>query len=200
MTARIARSFSFTACVHFNNQFYTNFYDIDLNFVVESDVIHEQNIAMERIKYFIAECMDSALFINQSYTEAIEKYMEAGIRVCTLPEEPYDQIIGIMLLTKLNSITEGRLTVTDISTTSTMSDSVSCQHSIEESTGPFLLKGWWNNSLPDITDVKQKNKKVVKLKKTKNDWDELSLGYKKKDIEENDQTIVFVSFEPKTEQ
>ena len=34
---------------------------------------------------------------------------EAELKVCTLPEEPYDQIVGIMLMQKLNAIADGRL-------------------------------------------------------------------------------------------
>lgn len=200
MTARIQTNFTFTNGVHFNNTFYMNSYDLDVTFMVESEVIHEQNIALERIRYFLEYCISNSIFINQFEEKAISKYMDAGIRVCTLPEEPYDQIIGIMLLNKMNAITEGRLVVSDISICSTMSEGVSCLHSMEEPMGPFVLKGWWSSSQTDINDIKNKNNKVVKLKSTKNAWDELNLGYVKLDDVTTDiQNIVFATFDTKTD-
>ena len=202
MTARIQRNFTFTSGVHFNNQFYTNCYDLDITFMVESELIHDQNTAMDRIKYYITECLDSSTFINQSDTVAVDNYSSAGMRVCTLPEEPYDQIVGIMLMTKLNAISEGRLTIMDLSIESYMSDGVSCLHSAEENTGPFMLKGWWNSTQPDTNEIKAKNRKVVKLKKNKNDWDELGLGFTKVDDLStfDSENIVFASFDQKTEE
>jgi len=201
MTARIQTGFTFTTGVHFNNKFYMNNYDLDVTFMVESEIIHEQNIALERIRYFLEYVISNAIFINQVEEVAINKYIDAGIRLCTLPEEPYDQIIGIMLLTKMNALTEGRLVVSDIAISSTMSEGVSCLYSMEENLGPFADKGWWNSSQIDINDIKPKNKKIVKLNTTKNVWEELSLGYLKldEDIPSDVQNIVFATFDTKTD-
>ena len=124
MTARISRSFTFQAGVHFNGTFNMNLYQVDMEFDVESESIREQNIAVERIKYFLGDCLEHSVMIPETDTEAIQKYVDADIKVCTLPEDPYDQIIGIMLMVKLNNIMEDRLLITTIGTTSLMSDGV----------------------------------------------------------------------------
>jgi len=182
MTARIARSFDLQMGVHFTGAFYMNLYDIDLQFNVETESIKEQNIALERIKFYLSECLEQSILIHDKEEDAIEKYMAANLRICIIPEEPYDQIIGILLLTKLNAITEGKLVITDINIGSRMSDGVTCLHSLEDNPGPFLLKGWWNDNNTKINDYKYspRNKKIVKLLKPV-EWSEIYLDYTSSD-------------------
>lgn len=196
MTARIQRDFQFVAGVTIGNELFLNTYDIELNFLVESESIVEQNIALDRVKYLFIEKLDNAMFVHQSDIEVIEKYVDAGMKVILLPEEPYDQIIGIMLLTKVNAITENRLVVTDIVISSRMSDGVSYMHSVEESVGPFIHKGWWDDSSPNTHTriLKGKAKKVVKLSKTVSSWEDISLGWSPKPITEN-ADVVLVNFD-----
>jgi hypothetical protein len=182
MTARIQRSFDFQSGIYFTGDFYMNMYEIDLCFNVETESIREQNIALDRIKYFLSECLEHSIIIDERESQAIEKYLSADIKVCTVPEEPYDQIIGIMLMLKLNSIAEGRLSVTDVSIGSRMSDGVSCMFSIDDTLGPFAAKGWWNDSTCKMNNYKHtgKNKKIVKLIKPSVDWDDLYMGWEQK--------------------
>lgn len=195
MTARIQRCFDFMAGVHFGTEMYTNLYEFEANFNVETDSIEEQNIAMERIKFFLEECIQHSVMIRDTETEVIDKLLNADLRICTLPEEPYDQIIGIMLMNKLNSIIEGRLFITDIAITSRLSDGVLCFHSMEENMGPFKLGGWWDENTTRITDVKQKGKKVIKLKKNNFDWADLNLNWIGEKAKKSDSEIVFVNFD-----
>lgn len=199
MTARITKDFNFVGGVYYENDIYMNVYDVNVHFNVESSNIAEQNIALDRIKYFFYS-LEHHVFINEQNSDICEKLTAANIKVCPIPEEPYDQIIAIMLLTKINSITDGRLIADDISLTSRMSDGVYCLHGLEENAGPFNLKGWWNENSPKITNSINftKTKKVVKLNKVQYNWDDLNLGYTKKD-ELNPTEIVFASFESKTD-
>ena len=196
MSARILKDFDFLAGVHFSDKYYVNAYDIEASFIVESPSIADQNTALERVKYFLYDCLEHSVFIHENDTEAIDKYLNAGMEVCTLPEEPYDQIIAIMLLVKINAITEGKLILTDISLASKMSDGVQCLHSMEENIGPFLNKGWFNEPSTRKTDYdpKSKNKKIVKLSKIKNEWTELDLEYEKNQSK-SDADILFATFE-----
>lgn len=204
MTARIHRSFDLQMGVHFTGEFYMNLYEIDLNFNVETESIKEQNIALDRIKYYLSECLEHSILVHDAEDKTIEKYLNADMRVCVLPEEPYDQIVGIMLLVKLNAITEGRLVVTDISIGSRMSDNVGCLHSLEDNTGPFALKNWWSDSSTKINNyiVSGKGKKIVKLHKPSADWDEVNLEYKEKEPfmkNTSSSEIVFANFDNKTD-
>jgi hypothetical protein len=176
MTARIHKTFNLLAGLHFNNQYYINSYEFEMTFNVETESIIEQNIALERIHYYLYECLKHCVFVNENNVNAIDKYSTIDMSVCTLPEEPYDQIIGIMLMSKLNAVAEGRLVITDIIISSDMSAGVSCLHSIEESMGPFVEKNWWNDSTQRINNL-TKNKKVIRLAKLKNEWQDVYLDW-----------------------
>jgi hypothetical protein len=200
MTARISKAFNFQAGAYFKNTFCMNVYDVDMEFQIETESMREQNVAVERIKYFINEVLENSIFINQANTEIIDKYIDAELKVCSLPEDPYDQIIAIMLLIKCNTITEGKLILTDISISSRLSDGVYCNHSIEENIGPFRDNGWWseNNDKINLVKTKQKSKKVVKLTKTAMNWGEFYLGWDENNyVETSTSEVVFLNFDNK---
>jgi hypothetical protein len=204
MTARISKSFVFQSGVYFNDAFIMNVYDVEMSFNIQTEVIREQNIALERVKFFIRENIESAVFVDEQNKTAIENFMDAGLKVCALPEEPYDQIIGIMLLCKLNAIMEDKMELTDISITSWMSDGVSCHHSIDESLGPFVNNGWWNENTPRAYVSKSnvsKSKKLVKLVKSMYSWDEVYLGWEEniEPVNNFNSEVVFASFDKKVD-
>ena len=195
MTARIQRSFDFMAGVHFGTDFYSNLYEFDASFDVESESIEEQNVALERIKYFLYTGLQHSVMIADKDQAVISKMADIGMRACILPEEPYDQIVGIMLMTKINAISEGRIIMTDIAITSKLSDGVLCLHSIEENTGPFKLNGWWNDPSPNLSETKQKGKKVIALKKTTHSWNDFNLDWVITEPKKAESEIVFVNFD-----
>ena len=99
-------------------------------------------------------------------------------------------------MAKIEAITEGRLSVSDICITSRMSDGVSYLHSMEEHMGPFTAKGWWSDSGPSTSTSSKKNKKVVKIKEASNAWDDVMLGWLPTKIDiKND--VIMVDFESK---
>lgn len=185
MTTRIERDFSFQAGVYFQEEFLMNVYTISLYMDVETESIREQNVAMERIKYFLNDCLENSIFVQDTEHKIIEKYNSCGFKVCTVPEEPYDQIITILLLSKLNSITEGRLVITDITLGSRISDQVKFSYDIESPRGPLEVPGWWTDNGTSISDPVKKSvrkDKIVKLFKTQStDWAEYNLIWKEKD-------------------
>ena len=165
---------------------------------VETESIREQNVAMERIKYFLHNCLDSSIFILDSEKKVIEKYMTAGLKVCLLPEEPYDQIITTMLLVKLNAIVEGRLSITNIVLGSKLSDDIKFDCSYDTPLGPFSKNGWWSTATTHIIDAQKnhnKKEKIVKLiKPVCADWDDVDLMWAPGSDKQN--TEIVFSFDP----
>ena len=200
MTTRIEREFSFQAGVYFKEEFLMNLYTITLYMEVETESIREQNVAMERIKYFLNECLENGIFVQDTEHKVIEKYNSCGFKVCTVPEEPYDQIITLLLLIKLNSITEGRLVITDMTLGSRISDEVKFICDIDSSRGPLESPGWWTDSGTAISDPIKKSvrkDKIVKLFKTPTtDWAEYNLVWKEKEHTANCE-IVFTTEQEK---
>lgn len=182
MATRIERDFSFQAGVHFEGNFIMNVYNLTLLMEVETLSIVEQNIAMDRIIYFLEDTLANSVFVESTEKKAIEKYTQADIKVCTVPEEPYDQIITILLILKLNAITEGRLNITGIYLESELSDSVRFSYDIETAShNPFGNKGWWLEASTSMNDVEKttKKEKIVRLIKH-TDWANVGLEWEKK--------------------
>lgn len=172
MATRIERDFLFQSAVYFEGKFLMNVYDITLAMEVETDSIREQNIAMDRIKYFLYDCLANSVFVEYTEKRVIEKYVQADLRVCTLPDEPYDQLIALLLLLKCNAVAEGRLSVTDIVLKSELSDDVKFTYDIETaSVNPYGKTGWWHEANCAINDLGKSHKKdkIVKLI-NKSDW------------------------------
>ena len=181
MSTKIVREFSFSAATHFEGTFMMNVYNLVLEMTVETDSIREQNIAMERIKYLIYNQFTNSVFVQDSEENAIVNYINAGLKVCILPDEPYDQIITIVALMKLNAITENRMKITKITLGSELSDDVKFIYENLEISLPSSLQdlGWWTLTSPKVFEVPKSNKKskIVKLISS-SDWAKLGLSWK----------------------
>lgn len=196
MNTRIERDFEFQAAVYFEDRFLMNTYSVSLGMMVSTESIREQNVAMDRMTYFLGECLESCIFVKSSEKKVIEKYVAAGLKVSTLPEEPYDQIVNMLLLIKLNAITEKRLIITDIRLTSKLSDGVSFCYDNEDVYGPFEQMGWWHETgtaISDLHRVQNKKDKIVKLVNNSNEWNECSLMWQEKAKKSSE--IVFMTDE-----
>ena len=78
MTTRIEREFSFQAGVYFKEEFLMNLYTITVYMEVETESIREQNVAMERIKHFLNECLENGIFVVIWLLESI-KFSKSAI-------------------------------------------------------------------------------------------------------------------------
>lgn len=185
MITRIERDLFFVAGVHFSDTYMINSYDLTLSMLVETTNSREQNIANERIDYFIKSILTNSVFVNQEQTCAIAKYIEAGMEVCIIPEEPYDQIVAMAVLLKLNAILEGRMKITDITICSMLSEGIRYPivSEIAESADIMLGDRWWNKDNVSIrdedTDNLDSSTNIVKLFDD-SDWALIGLTWKEK--------------------
>ena len=179
MSAFIQREFDFQAGVYFQNSFLMNFYNFSLYMEVNTENAHEQNVALDRVKYFIYEILENAIFVQDTETEITKKYIDAGLKVCPIPEEPYDQIIALLLMLKINAICENRLKINEILFTSRLSDDVKFKEFIQTAENTFN-NGWYTDPGPWLnTDLKKSGQeKIVKIKN--NGWNEFGLQWKEK--------------------
>ena len=69
MNTRIETDFNFLTAVHFEDIFYTNAYDVTLSMLVETDSIHEQNGAINRVEYFLKNTLENSILINAKFEE-----------------------------------------------------------------------------------------------------------------------------------
>ncbi len=196
MSAKVSRDFVFNTAVHFEGIFIINSYEINLTMLVNTEDNREQNIALERIKYLINECLENSIFVNAKETKTIDLYLKAGLKVCPLPDDPFDQIVGAVLLQKFNVITEQKLYVTEIDIKSAICDDVKFYLSADDEIDFFQNENvWWNDNSASIFDYTKKSKKekIVELKKEVTDWNLIGLSWKEKRKSNKDNgEIVFI--------
>ena len=181
MNVRLKDSFSFTAAVWFNDTLLVNNYHIQYQIITNVEDSETINTARDRLKWLQASQLFNTVFINQKHTEVIEKLLDLDIKLVTLPEDPIDQIIGLMLFSKLEAIFENILTVVELEISSDLSDGVVFPHTANETLGPFEAEGWWIDSGPELfykTEEKDNDERVVKLH-NKTTWRELELDWPK---------------------
>jgi hypothetical protein len=179
MNTRIERDFCFQTGLYFEDQFHIGVYDITLSMLVETESIKEQNIAMDRIIYFLNEVLQSSVLVNSSRHDIITRYQDVDLKVCELPDEPYDQILAMILLLKLNSIAEERLKITDLVIASSLSDGVRFNVVSEVAESAFSGKYWWNSSCTAMNSRDYEmgdHSKVIKL--FTDDWVNLGLSWR----------------------
>lgn len=198
MTTRIEKDYYFQAAVRFEGKFYLNMFELTLSMLVETENIREQNIAIERLNYFFSNVLDNCIFVMHTDTEAIELYEKAGLRVCTTPEEPFDQIISMILILKLNAILEGKLFITDMLIGSKLSDGIKFSVVPEIAESIYKDSNWYNDSSTNIrhaVKIKNKKDKIVKLFEI-DDWIDIGLTWKEKS--NNTDKVVVIDPKKKT--
>ncbi len=124
MNVRLQYDLEFLGGIYFEEQLQMNQYSVSLNLVTGTADPADTNTAMDRVKAFVFGELEHSVFMNGAQRERAELMHMMGINVTTLPEEPVDQIIGMMLYYKLNAIMEGRMTVRSLDISSTLGDAV----------------------------------------------------------------------------
>ena len=146
MNVRIQYETNFTAGVAFEGEMIMNTFKVRVWIATNTEENENHNIAFERLKYFLAE-LDSGIFIDMDEIDQAKRYIAAGLNVTTLPGDPVDQVIGIMLFYKLNAIMEDRISVLETEISSMISEGVTYMHSESENVG-IELPAWWTT--PDL--------------------------------------------------
>ena len=193
MNVRLQYDVEFPAGVYFNESLELNTYSVSMSMITSGKDAAHINIAMERLRMFINNELANVVFIHRIHAEQAEMLYALGVNICTLPEEPVDQIVGLMLYCKLNAIMESQLVITSLDIKSSLGDDVWYQHDEEESLGPFSQDGWWHrNSIQKETlDLDPTPENVVKVVST--GWKEYGLEWPE-ETKETNAKVVFPKF------
>jgi hypothetical protein len=194
MNVRLQYDLEFLAGIYYEDQLQINSYDVSMNLVTKTKDSASTNIAMERLKAFVYGILDSTVFISQVNQERAEFLQMIGCNMTTLPEEPVDQIVGMMLYYKLNAVMEGRMIITSLDISSRLGDGVWFQHDDEDSAGPFADDGWWHksNTQHETIESEQVPGNVVKVIST--GWHEMLLDWPENTMPPGDNTVVYGKF------
>jgi len=195
MNVRLQYDLEFLAGIYYEDQLQMNRYTVSLNLLTKTKDSVSTNVAMDRVKAFVHGALESTVFINQNNQERAEMMQLLGINVTTLPEEPVDQIIGMMLYYKLNAVMEGRMVVTQLDIASSLGDLVWYQHDEEDLAGPFSEDGWWHYASMQHDTVERDPVPDNVVKVTSTGWYEMNLEWPENTAPPtNPNTVVFAKF------
>jgi hypothetical protein len=177
MNVKISYNTQFMAAVWWNNSLVMSTYNVVFNLITAGINPANTNISLDRLKYIVEEYLNDQVFVNHTEKEQINRLRSAGINVIIMPEEPVDQIIGMMLYSKISAVMEGHMLVRSIMLSSTAGDNVIYEHNSSESLDPFTEPGWWNATTPVCEDEQNTSKdKIVEII-AGNQWRELGLDW-----------------------
>jgi hypothetical protein len=194
MNVKIGYTTQFTAAVWWNSSLVMSTYNVTFKLITAGINPANTNTALDRLKYMVEEYLNDRVFINHTETDQIKRLQVAGINVIVMPEEPVDQIIGMMLYSKMSAVMEGHMLVRSVLLSSTAGDNVIYEHDNTESLDPFNAMGWWNSTTPVCEEEKKKSKeKIVKIT-AGNQWRELGLEWIDDSGPEDATVLVFNEF------
>lgn len=197
MNVRLETSFNWTAGVYWEGLMLMNNYTVTLYMVTNTADAATQNVAYERLKHFVYGEMANTIYVNREHVDQCQKYLAAGLKITTLPSEPVDQLLGLMLYCKLNAIMQDHIIINEVEISSNLGERMIYLHSADENLGPFEQAGWWHSDDlihcdPEIMDTE----KIVNLPRIST-WRDLNLAWNAKDDSEpvnQDNTVVFAEF------
>jgi hypothetical protein len=192
MNVRLRKRFDWCSGMVYQGTFAANFYRAEISMTTQTQDHHEQNIAYDRMKYWMYDVMPNAIIMHRD-DAALRQWQATGARILCLPEPPVDQIVGMMLHTKLTAIMEDRIQIHDIDIASTEGDDMTYQHAENESLGGLAEPGWWHDSRPIWSDdtPKRSANKVVTLGRVP-EWTDHGLTWQPEN--EQDTSVVFANF------
>lgn len=196
MNVRIQYHTSFAAGVSYEGQLIMNYYSVRLWLNTNTLDNENHNTAFERLKHFV-NILENGIFVSVDDSTAIQNYLQAGIRVTTLPGMPVDQLIGIMLFYKLNAIMEDRISVLETEISSNLSEGITYMHCEQENIDIDIPPWWTTPDLVHCDTVPSDGENIVSLNKS-TAWRDLDLAWPEDtdgaESATSDNTVVFANF------
>lgn len=188
MNVRLEKEFDFMASAYLDGSVICNKYKIKMELFTNTMDGVEQNLALDRVRHMLYNRFSNRLFISDADRDIADQFHSMGFKTVVLPEVPVDQIIGIMLFTKLNAVMENRLIVTQLKICSELGDHMWYLQDSEEDFGPFENNGWWHDNKDNVNTVDVvRPGKVVNFSKNKKGWEDLNLDW---DHVDDDSTVL----------
>ena len=194
MNVRLEKTWQWQSGIVLYDLFSINVYTAKIQMYTTHMDAAEHSTAYERIDHWFHQIMQDSVMIS-SANPKLNAYLNTGQRVLAFPEDPVDQLVGIMLCLKLNHIAEGRLVITDVDLSSFNGSDMTYRHNHAEDTGPLSATGWWQDPRPTWmpVDTRTSPGKVVALSRSP-EWHALGLDWPNK-ITPPDSAVVFADFD-----
>ena len=197
MNIKFRYSTAFVAGTWFDEQLIMGNYSLDVTFVTQTLDPQDNNIALDRVKYFLGNEMQNTLFINQADTEMAEAFSTLNLNITTLPTEPVDQVVGVALYYKLNAIVEGRMKIQELVLCSDIGDNIEYFYTEHDKNEIFAEQGWWNSPELTHTDLTFKDKDDADAEGDSVDesWNDLELAWVQSEPTLDLDKVIFSNFD-----
>ena len=194
MSVRLIKTYHWSSGVVWDGVFMINSYEAQLEMLAETPDPELQNLAYNRMNYWIYSVMQDSTLIGQA-NEAIPAYQATGQRLIVMPDEPVDQLVGMMLYSKLNAIMEHHILITKLTIGSRLGDDMFYVHDQDENLGMFSEAGWWQDPRPRWSDAKSRRTKnnVISINRAP-EWKELDLDWHPVQDHDQESGVLFASF------
>ena len=199
MNVRLKYDLHFNAGVYYRGDTILNNYSLRLWMITTTERAEDQNTAFERMKYFVYNHVDNTMFIDRAEQEQCAKFLQAGLSITTMPGDPVDQLIGIMLYHKLNAIMEQRMTIVETELSSSQGQAMTYLHSEGENTLGVEPPSWWLSADLSHSDFAlPESEKIVSMHTTA--WRDLDLAWSDSTTPtDHGNIVVFADFKPNNE-
>jgi len=176
MNARLRYEVEFPGGAYLDGMLELNRYTVGLDMETKTHNAEDITIALERVRTFVYGILENTVFVNQNDSGVGDLFATLGVNVTTLPEDPHDQIVGMALYHKLNSIMEDRVQVTGIDIKSEIGNHLMYCMDQEDQYSMFDVDGWWHHSNTRHNDIElEHDSNVVRVQG--NGWKELDLEW-----------------------
>lgn len=194
MNVRLNKTWQWQSGLVYQDVFYINTYTATVHMHTTSMYDHDHDVAYGRMEYWFQDVMQDSVMLAAD-SAAVKAYAATGQRLLLFPDQPVDQLVGIMLCLKLNAITEGRLVITDLDLSSVHGADMTYHHNQAEAAGPLSTAGWWRDCRPIWTHASSspRGSKVVSLSRAA-EWNSLDLDWPLAPRSQ-DSSIVFADFD-----
>tara|TARA_R110000772_G_scaffold81471_6_gene173329 strand:- start:713 stop:1276 length:564 start_codon:yes stop_codon:yes gene_type:complete len=166
----------FTNLLYLNNKLWPNDTEISLHMTPMTDDSKHQHIAFEKYKYIFARVLQNSLFIEND-VKTHENFVPLDNDLIDFFARPVDQVVGVCLLAKLNSIAGEYLKIDAVQIESWQGENLkfiisqtSPETDMMENCG--IKNPWWYDDSPNFSNFTTK----------KLTWDEL--GFKIQDSDD----------------
>lgn len=176
----------------------TTVYDFHVRWTVVSEDSTEVNVAYERMKTWLYDIMRNSILIGEDHPD-LRLWQATGSRCLIFPEDPVDQLVGIMLFRKFQAVVQDRLEITGISVSSPLDDDVIYEHDADDDQGSLAKSGWWSDARPTWflgRGPGRSRDKVISLRPIP-EWKEYDLDWQSRDA---DSHVVIADFTPNADQ
>jgi hypothetical protein len=204
MNVRLSYDLNFSAIICDGDRLLPNRYTMKVNVITATENSNYQNIALQRILFFMREIFENSIILNSENPHILKlSEMFGNNHLVFLPEEPYDQILGIMLFQKFSAITEENFEIESVIIGSELSDNI--MYTIEDYNNfpdyAYITDehptAWWDRSDITTADIKQ-TADNISWKDLDLDWDTIYADILENTSNDEDEELLEIIFDPET--